>query len=122
MKRFLIRRAFTALLTILVVTPVVFVLARLQGDPRTLYVEEDLPQELYDAMGKRFGLDKPVFVQFVIFLGQLARGDLGKSIHQRRPVATIIVEKIPASASATTAARTLCSILGLMRLPTHAPA
>lgn len=98
MPQFLIRRAIAAILAILLVTLVVFVLARLQGDPRTLYVEEDLPQEIYDAWGRRLGLDKPMAVQYFIFLKELGTGNLGKSIHQRRPVATIIAEKLPATA------------------------
>ncbi len=98
MRRFLVRRAIAAALTILLVTVVVFVLARLQGDPRTLYVEEDMPPEVYEAMGRALGLDKPIYVQYAIFLGRLARGDLGKSIHQRRPVLKVIAEKLPATA------------------------
>lgn len=98
MKRFITRRAFAAVLTILAVTIVVFILARLQGDPRTLYVEEDLPQAAYEAMGRELGLDKPLIVQYGIFLGKLLQGDLGVSIHQRRDVTTIIIEKLPATA------------------------
>ena len=98
MRRFFIRRVFTSITTIFVVLLVVFFLSRLHSDPRMLYIEEDLPMEAYEAMGRQLGLDKPIPYQFVIFVAHLARGDLGKSIHQRRAVSTIVIEKVPASA------------------------
>jgi len=80
------------------VTVVIFVLARLQGDPRTLYIDENMSQETYDALGVELGLDKPMIFQYFVFLQKLAVGDLGKSIHQRRPVFDIVLERLPATA------------------------
>lgn len=79
-------------------TVVIFVLARLQGDPRTLYIDENMSQETYDALGVELGLDKPMIFQYFVFLQKLAVGDLGKSIHQRRPVFDIVLERLPATA------------------------
>jgi peptide/nickel transport system permease protein len=85
-------------MAVLIVTVVIFVLARLQGDPRTLYIDENMSQETYDALGVELGLDKPMIFQYFVFLQKLAVGDLGKSIHQRRPVFDIVLERLPATA------------------------
>jgi peptide/nickel transport system permease protein len=85
-------------MAVLIVTVVIFTLARLQGDPRTLYIDENMSQETYDALGVELGLDKPMIFQYLVFLQKLAVGDLGKSIHQRRPVFDIVLERLPATA------------------------
>lgn len=85
-------------MAVLIVTVIIFILARLQGDPRTLYIDENMSQETYDALGVELGLDKPLFFQYLVFLRKLAVGDLGKSIHQRRPVFDIVLERLPATA------------------------
>ena len=50
-----------------------------------------------EALRAEFGLDKPVLEQYGIFLSKLARGDLGRSIHTRRPVVDMILERYPAT-------------------------
>ena len=94
---FLRKRLVASLIAILLVTFVVFVLARLQGDPRVLYTDENLSQETYDALGRELGLDRPLYYQYWVFVSRMARGDLGVSIHQHRPVFDIVLERLPAT-------------------------
>ncbi len=94
---FLRKRLVASVLAVLIVTVIVFVLARLQGDPRTLYLDENMSQETYEALGRELGLDRPVVVQYFIFIGNVATGDLGISMHQRTPVADIVMERLPAT-------------------------
>ena len=115
MRRFLIRRAMTAVVTLLVVSILVFVLARITGDPRVLLLGDttQVSQEQWDAWGREFGTDKPVVVQYVIFLGKALRGDLGDSLLQRRPVVELMWDKIPNSAQLAGVAFAFSVIIGI---------
>lgn len=94
---FLRKKAMAALMAILIVTMVVFVLARLQGDPRSIYMDENLTQESYDRLGEELGLNQPLYHQYWLFISKLAVGELGVSIHQHRPVLDIVLERLPAT-------------------------
>lgn len=91
-------RLLTLMLTLLVVSVIVFGLTRLQGDPRALFLSEYdtlVDRSLWDEWGRKYGLDKPVPVQYLIWLGKVVRGDFGESFRQQRPVLDVVVEKIP---------------------------
>ena len=105
----------TAVVTLLVVSMLVFVLARITGDPRVLLLGDttQVSQEQWDAWGREFGTDKPVVVQYVIFLGKALRGDLGDSLLQRRPVVELMWDKIPNSAQLAGVAFAFSVIIGL---------
>jgi peptide/nickel transport system permease protein len=99
MGRFLLRRLLLMLLTLLAISALVFSLVRLQGDPRFLLMDPlaSISEEQWENMGRRLGLDKPLIYQYGVFLGQLATGDLGRSIFQRKPVVKVIRDKLPAT-------------------------
>jgi peptide/nickel transport system permease protein len=97
MVRFLIRRIFYSLVVVILVTLVVFVLSRASGDPRTVFLNEYTTQEQYDEWGRQWGLDKPVIFQYFIWLGNAARGNLGNSLRENRPVVDVIRERVPAT-------------------------
>ena len=115
MKKFLIRRAITAIVTLLAVTVLVFILARMTGDPRVLLLgdQTQTSQEQWDAWGRDFGLDKPLVIQYVIYLGKLVRGDLGDSILQRRPVSELMWQRMPNSAQLAVVAFAFSIIIGI---------
>ena len=111
---FLRKRLIAAGIAVLLVTLIIFVLARIQGDPRTLYlVDNNVSQEMYDALGRELGLDKPIVVQYVLFLGRLVRGDLGISIHEHRPVLDIVLERLPNTLQLAGAAFVLSLLVGV---------
>jgi peptide/nickel transport system permease protein len=95
--KFLVRRFFTGILTIIAVSVLIFSMSRLQGDPRLLYLSSDTTQEQYEAWGKAMGLDKPLVVQYGIWAGKVLRGDLGRSLSERRSVGLSIWERLPAT-------------------------
>ena len=96
MQRFLLRRLITTLVTLLAVSLIVFAMARVSGDPRDLLIDDsqvgDL--ELFEALGRQLGLDKPYYQQYGIFLKDLLKGDLGRSVKEQRPVTHAIKERI----------------------------
>ncbi len=97
MLRFIGRRALTTLVTLLAVTLVVFGLSRLGGDPRVVLLGEDVTRDQWEAFGKQLGLDRPLVVQYFIYIGRVLKGDLGKSVLQRKSVALILRDRIPNS-------------------------
>jgi len=72
----------------------VFFLVRLTGDPVALMVPKDAPQEQRETFARMMGLDQPLPVQFAQYLADVARGDLGDSLRQRRPTLDIIRERL----------------------------
>ena len=74
------------------------------GDPvLSLFPEASDPRQ-YAELRERFGLDRPLAQRFFVYINEVARGNLGQSLSQGRPVATIIVERLPASLALASAA------------------
>lgn len=84
-------------LVLLMVTIIVFSMSRLQGDPRHLYLSPTTTQEQWDAWGRQMGLDRPLVVQYLVWLGKALHGDLGNSLREPRPVTQIVLERYPAT-------------------------
>ena len=95
MQRFLIRRFGQMLITIFGVVTLIFFLQRLTGDPTFLLVPETATRADIEAMRHTLGFDRPLFVQYLSFLQQIARFDLGQSVMQNVPVWTIIASRLP---------------------------
>ena len=98
MSRFILRRLGYMLVTMLLATLLVFVLSRIVGDPRLLYVQEGgygLSEEAWEAMGIKLHLDKPVVFQYGYWLSDAVRGDLGESMLDRKPVMEIMLDALP---------------------------
>ena len=87
MTAFLLRRLGQALLTIFGVATLIFFLQRLTGDPTYLLVPETATQADIEALRHALGFDRPLWVQYLSFLGEIARFDLGRSVVQHVPVA-----------------------------------
>jgi peptide/nickel transport system permease protein len=97
MQRFLTRRLFIAVLTLLVVSLIIFVMSRAAGDPRYVFLDDYSTQADWDRLTVNLGLDKPYYHQYWIFLSDAVRGNFGKSIKEGRPVTEIIMERLPAT-------------------------
>jgi peptide/nickel transport system permease protein len=94
--RYVQQRLLQAVLVVAGITLVVFFLARLApGDPVDLMLPPDaLPAER-QAMRESLGLDKPIFVQYTLFLQRAVQGDFGRSLYYKKPVMAIIAEYLP---------------------------
>ena len=97
MLRFALSRLLQALVTLWMVATVVFFLARLSGDPIALMAGENATAEYEAEMRRRFGLDLPLWQQYLVFLRQLLVGDLGTSIVSGEPAMTQVLERWPAT-------------------------
>ena len=92
MVQFLFRRVLLMLVTLCAVSVLVFTMSRIQGDPRTMFMNRGVTQEMWDAWGKEMGLDKPLPIQYLVWASKAARGDLGDSLWERRAVTTATVQ------------------------------
>ena len=101
---FIARRLIQAVPVLLGVTLVVFLLVRLTGDPVSLMVPQDATLEQMEALREYLGLRKPLPEQYLIFLGNLLRGDLGFSMQHNQPNAKLILERLPATVELALAA------------------
>ncbi len=97
MIRFFTLRLGRALLTISLVVTFAFVVLRLSGDPAMLILSIDAPPDAIAAFRKAWGLDGPLYVQYLAYIGQILQGDLGQSMRDGRPAAALVWERIPAT-------------------------
>ncbi len=100
MQRFLIRRALFIVISLFGATIVIFSMTRLAHDPRELFVPDTgygMSEEQWEALGDRMGFNKPIPVQYLLWVGKLLRGDFGTSIHQELEVRDIIASKMGAT-------------------------
>jgi len=95
---FLGARVTRALVAVWLVSTVVFVVMRLSGDPVPLLLPPDAPRSEYARVAKELGTDRPLPVQYAVFLGHVARGDFGRSIHFREPAMRVALGYLPATA------------------------
>ncbi|MBI2756563.1 MAG: ABC transporter permease [Chloroflexi bacterium] len=114
MVSFALRRLAQAVPTVFLSTVAVFLLLRvLPGDPAQVLAGPDAPRESVEAIRDSLGLDQPLPIQYVVWLGRVVRGDLGISILSRIPVAQLIGQRLPATLELTTAAMLLTIAAGL---------
>src|SRR5260221_5884127 len=98
MGRFLLTRLIQSILTILVISLVVFVMARATGDPVTLLVSDKATAQDIALFRQQLGLDQPAPVQYWVFITNALHGNLGKSLGDRGDVAQLIGQRLPNSA------------------------
>lgn len=97
MQRYLLRRVVQGVGTLVVISLIVFLLARLSGDPLHIMLSEEASKEDYAIAAKHWGLDRPLTEQYLTFVGNALRGDLGESIRLRRPALELVWERLPAT-------------------------
>ena len=96
MRTYIIKRLLEMVPTILMITLVVFMMMRsIPGDPVVAMLGDAYTQEDAERVRHDYGLDKPVIVQYVIWLGKLVQGDWGTSILSGRPVLQDVMARLP---------------------------
>jgi peptide/nickel transport system permease protein len=112
--RFLARRLAYSLVVLLGVLVVVFALVHLvPGDPVRIALGTRYTPEAYDALRSASGLDRPIIGQFFGYVGSALTGDLGVSFRNGDPVATILVDRLPATASLAIAGIVIALLIAL---------
>ncbi|NQW20822.1 MAG: ABC transporter permease [Chloroflexi bacterium] len=113
---FLLRRLGQTILVFATFVTLVFFLIQSQpGDFTSFYaLDPNIPPEDREAIRESFGLNKPVYQQYFIYLGNIAQGDFGKSFHLRRPVTEVIMERLPRTAILFLTATVISFYLGFV--------
>lgn len=92
---FVARRILHSIVSICVLVVVVFIFARLTGDPTDLYVAEEAPDSVREAFAAEHGFNDPIIVQFGRFVSDLLRGDLGQSLRLQIPAIEAVWAALP---------------------------
>ncbi len=96
MTRYLFRRLLGSLLLLWGVVTLTFILMQIApGDPLDLLTDPSLPAEDLESIRHRYGLDRPVHLQYLSWLGGVLQGDLGVSLRYKRPVVEVLAEAVP---------------------------
>jgi peptide/nickel transport system permease protein len=114
MTRFLTSRVLSLAFVLWLVTIIAFVMIRLApGDPSAVMLGSDASPKAVAEFRAAYGLDRPLPVQYLAWLGHVVRGDLGMSIYLGRPVTTAILERLPISLTLTLSAFAIAVVLGV---------
>ncbi|HSF07740.1 MAG TPA: ABC transporter permease [Methylomirabilota bacterium] len=97
MKRYLVKRIGYSLISLFLLSVIIFFFVRVTGDPAVLLVEPGASQADLDAVRQQLGLDKSMGVQYVTFVTDLLRGDFGNSFYYRMPVLELYLSRLPNS-------------------------
>ncbi len=113
MGRYLLVRCIESLVTLVVISMVVFVLARATGDPVTLLISDKATAQDIALLKQQLGLDQPVPVQYWVFITNAVTGNLGKSIADKGDVGRLIADRFPNSLLIGGPALALSTVLGI---------
>ncbi|MCX5732834.1 MAG: ABC transporter permease [candidate division NC10 bacterium] len=112
---YVLRRLLQSVPVILgVIFAVMLTIEMIPGDPVTLMLGEHATQESVAAVRGALGLDKPLLVRYVQYIGNLLHGDLGRSIRERRLVSQELADVWPATLELTTAALVFAVLGGVL--------
>src|ERR1700731_4267127 len=97
MKQYIGKRVGYCLLSLFLLSVTIFFFVRVTGDPATLLVEPGASEADIAAIHHQFGLDRPLIVQYGLFVWSLAQGDLGQSFYYQVPVVQLYLDRLPNS-------------------------
>ncbi len=110
---FLAKRLANAVGVMLAVALIAFLIFRFVGDPVELMLNEQASQAQRDELRERLGLNRNVLMQFLTFVGNVARGDFGISYRNQQEVFTLIAERFPATFELVLVATLLSLVVGI---------
>ncbi len=113
MIHYLSERLFRLLLTLLLVLSFAFIILRLSGDPALIIMSPDAPPEAIEAFRKSWGLDAPIWQQYVGYFLNLLQGNFGVSMKDGAPAMQMVLERVPATLAITVPALILQLLIGV---------
>jgi peptide/nickel transport system permease protein len=113
MRQYIVKRIGYCLLSLFLLSLTIFFFVRVTGDPATLLVEPGASPDDIAAIHHQFGLDRPLLVQYGLFMVSVLSGDLGQSFYYRTPVLELYWSRLPYSVMLATAAMAFSLLLGI---------
>ena len=115
MTGFILKRTLQAIPILLGASTLIFFLMHAApGDPTSIYIRPDIDPAVIEQMRRNLGLDQPVHIQYVKWVGSFARGDFGYSFSQKRPIADIIKDTLPNTLLLSGVAMLIIFTLGIL--------
>jgi peptide/nickel transport system permease protein len=97
MGSYIIRRLLQSLIVILGVIIITFLISRVLGDPVALLLPPEATPEQRAFLTKDLGLDRPLYVQLLVYVGKVLKGDFGQSFRHQEPAMKLLLDRVPAS-------------------------
>ena len=113
MLRFVLIRLLRAALTVLLVVTFAFAILRLSGDPALSILGDDASPEALAAFRHAWGLDDPLWAQYLNYIGACFRADFGQSMRSGEPALGLVLSRVPATLALTLPALALKLGIGL---------
>jgi peptide/nickel transport system permease protein len=113
MLRFFLIRALRAFMTIVLVVTFAFVVLRMSGDPALIIMGPEAPPEAILAFRKAWGLDQPIWIQYLSYFTAIMGGDLGISMRDGQSAISLVMDRIPATLQLTVPALILKLLIGI---------
>jgi peptide/nickel transport system permease protein len=113
MRRYITKRIGYCLVSLFLLSLTIFFFVRVTGDPATLLVEPGASEADIAAIHHQFGLDRPLWVQYALFMASLAQGDLGQSFYYQTPVMELYLSRLPNSLMLAAVAMAFSLLIGI---------
>jgi len=113
MGHLILKRLWQAVLVLIVVSILSFLLVYLSGDPVRALVPLDATQEDMENIKIQFGLDRPIYIQYLIFVKQALKGDLGDSFRYQQESLSMVLQRLPATLLLVSASILLAVIISI---------
>ncbi len=114
MQRYIVVRGFHAVITLFAISLIIFALTRASGNPADVLLPEEATNEDFERLTAYWGLDQPLHVQYIVYVGNIFRGNLGESIKwPGRSAGELILQRLPATVRLTLVAFVVSVLLSL---------
>jgi peptide/nickel transport system permease protein len=114
MWRYFLKRLRRSLITLIMISMIIFVVARITGDPISHFASEDASETEIAQIRERLGLDKPLYTQYAIYAGRAVQGDFGMSLRYDRPAFEMVLDRLPATVQLALTAFLISTIFGIL--------
>lgn len=113
MAKYLIKRVLQMIPVLLIITLIVFLLVNVAGDPTASMLPLDATEADREALRESMGLNRPLYVQYLDFLGNAVTGDFGVSYRYNQPAVELALQRIPASVQLAGAALVMAIVVAI---------
>ena len=114
MKKYIIRRLLLSIVVVWIVSVLIFLVTRIGPDPAYILASPGADESELQLIRQRFGLDKPLPVQYFYFISKAVRGDFGESLYYGMPVFKMVMQRLPATLMLVGAAKLISLGIGLV--------
>jgi peptide/nickel transport system permease protein len=114
MARYLVKRLVAGFICLIGISLIIFFAVRLSGDVTQLLLPEDARKEDFVRLRAELGLDKPIPVQYALFLKEAAKGNFGSSTRFNRPALELVLGRLPATLQLASMAFSIAVVFGLL--------